>query len=45
VRQVDEVHDAEHQREASCEQEEQQAELQAVQQLFDDEIHGSIISG
>ena len=40
VRQIDEVHDAEHQRQSGREQEQQQAELQSVQDLFDDEQHG-----
>ena len=41
VRQVDEVHDAEHQRQSGGEQEQQQAELQSVQDLFDDEEHAT----
>jgi hypothetical protein len=36
VRQIDEIHDAEHQRQAGCQQKQQQAELQAVQRLFDE---------
>ena len=41
MREIDEVHDAEHQRQSGGEQEQQQAELQSVQDLFDDEQHGS----
>ncbi len=37
VRQVDEVHDAEHQRQPGGHQEQHDAELQAVQQLLEDE--------
>ena len=40
MRQIDEVHDAEHQRQSRRQQEQQQAELQPVQELFDDEQHG-----
>ena len=40
MRQVDEVHDAEHQRQPRRQQEQQQAELQSVQELFDDKQHG-----
>ena len=39
VREIDEVHDAEHQRQPRRQQEQQQPELQAVQELFDDEEH------
>ncbi|BBO09586.1 hypothetical protein TM102_10560 [Bradyrhizobium sp. TM102] len=39
MREVDEIHDAEHQRQAGGEQEQQQAELQPVQELFDDKQH------
>ena len=39
VREIDEVHDAEHQRQPCRQQEQQQAELQAVQRLFDDDQH------
>src|SRR5205085_12360448 len=39
MREVDEIHDPEHQRQAGREQEQQQAELQSVQELFDDEQH------
>ena len=39
MREIDEVHDAEHQRQTGREQEQQQPELQAVQDLFDDEQH------
>ena len=44
MRQIDEVHDAEHQRQSRRQQEQQQAELQSVQELFDDEQHGSFRS-
>jgi hypothetical protein len=37
VREVDHVHDAEDQREARGEQEQHQAELQAVQRLLEDQ--------
>ena len=37
MRQVDHVHDAEDQRQPGGEQEQHQAELQAVEALFDDE--------
>ncbi len=40
MRQIDEVHDAEDQRQAGGEQEQQQTELQAVQTLFEEEEHG-----
>ena len=40
MREVDEIHDPEHQRQAGGEQEQQQAELQSVQELFDDKQHG-----
>ena len=40
MRQIDEVHDAEHQRQSRRQQEQQQAELQSVQELFDDKQHG-----
>ena len=40
VRQIDEIHDAEHERQAGGKQEQQQAELQAVQALFDKQQHG-----
>ena len=43
VRQVDEVHDAEDQRQAGREQEQQQAELQSVEELLDQQQHGAII--
>ncbi len=33
MRQIDEVHDAEHQRQAGCQQKQQYAELQSVQEL------------
>ena len=39
VRQVDQVHDAEDQRQAGGEQEQQQSKLQTVQALFDKEHH------
>ena len=39
---VDEVHDAENQRQAGREQEQQQPELQPIQELFNDEEHGNI---
>src|SRR6202030_3466000 len=41
---VDEVHDAEHEREPRRQQEQQEAELQPVQELFDDKQHGDIKS-
>ncbi len=41
VRQVDEIHDPEHQRQPRGEQEQQEPELQAIQDLFDDEKHQS----
>jgi hypothetical protein len=44
VRQIDEIHDAEHQRQPSRQQEQQQAELQPVQRLFDENQHGSFSS-
>jgi hypothetical protein len=37
VRQVDQVHDAEHQRQARGQQEQHHAELQPVERLFGDE--------
>ena len=40
MRQIDEVHDAEHQRQSRRQQKQQQAELQSVQELFDDKQHG-----
>ena len=40
MRQIDEVHDAEHQRQPRRQQKQQQAELQSVQELFDDKQHG-----
>jgi hypothetical protein len=40
VREVHHVHDAEHQRQAGGNQEQHQPELQAVQQLFDEERRG-----
>ncbi len=39
VRQVDDPHDAEHQRESAGGEEDQQAVLQAVEQLDEDEFH------
>ena len=42
MRQIDEVHDAEHQRQSRRQQKQQQAELQSVQELFDDKQHGYI---
>ena len=39
VRQIDEVHDAEHQRQAGRQQKQQQPELQAVQRLFYEDEH------
>src|SRR5258707_3349260 len=39
VREIDEVHDAEHQGQSRRQQEQQEAELQPVQDLFDDEEH------
>jgi hypothetical protein len=39
VRQVDEIHDPEHQRQSRRQQKQQQPELQSVQKLFDDEQH------
>src|SRR6185437_3480313 len=41
MRQVDEVHDAEHQRQPRRQQEQQQPELQSIQDLFDNEQHRS----
>ena len=43
VRQIDEIHDAEHQRQSRRQQKQQQAELQSVQELFDDEQHGHFV--
>ena len=40
VRQIDQIHDAEHERQPGGEQEQQQPELQAVQALFDEQQHG-----
>ncbi len=37
---VDEIHDAEHQRQPRRQQEQQQTELQSVEQLFDEDQHG-----
>ena len=42
MRQIDEIHDAEHQRQAGRQQEQQQAELQAVQRLFYEDEHESL---
>ena len=42
MRQIDQVHDAEHQRQSRRQQKQQQAELQSVQELFDDKQHGSL---
>ena len=42
VRQVDEVHDAEHQRQSGSEQEQQEPELQPVQELLEEEQHGFV---
>ena len=39
MRQIDEIHDAEHQRQSRRQQEQQQAELQSVQRLFDEDQH------
>ena len=39
VRQVDEAHDAEHQRESGCQQKEQDAELKSVQELRNEQAH------
>jgi hypothetical protein len=39
VRQIDEIHDAENEREARRQKKKQQAELQAVKDLFDQEKH------
>src|ERR1700712_5539611 len=39
MRQIDEIHDAEHQRQTRRQQEQQQTELQSVQKLFDDQQH------
>jgi uncharacterized DUF497 family protein len=39
MREVDQVHNAEDQRQAGGEQEQQQPELQTVQALFDEEKH------
>ncbi len=41
VREVDHVHDPEHERQTRGEQEQHQAELQAVQRLLDEEDAGS----
>ena len=40
VRQVNQVHDPEHQRQSGRQQKQQQPELQPVQELFDDKQHG-----
>jgi hypothetical protein len=46
MRQIDAVHDAEHQRQAGGKQEKHQAELQAVEGLFEDELqHESMFAG
>jgi hypothetical protein len=42
MRQIDEIHDAEHQRQPGCQQKQQQAELQSVQRLFDNDQHVSL---
>ncbi len=39
MRQIDQVHDAEHQRQPGGQQEQQQPELQPVQALFDEQNH------
>src|SRR5437016_12276027 len=39
VREIDEVHNAEHQRQSGRQQEQEQSELQSVQNLFDDKKH------
>ena len=41
VRQIDEIHDAEDQRQAGRQQEQQHAELNAVQALFNEIKHGN----
>ena len=43
MRQIDQFHNAEHQRQSRRQQKQQQAELQSVQELFDDKQHGSFI--
>jgi hypothetical protein len=43
VRQIDQVHDAEHQGQPRRQQKQQQAELQSVQALLDDKRHGALI--
>jgi hypothetical protein len=40
VREVDEIHDPEHQCQPGRQQEQQQAELQSIQALLDEESHG-----
>ena len=42
MRQIDEVHDAEHQRQPRGKQEQQQSVLQPVQALFDKQQHGAM---
>ena len=41
MREVDEIHDPEHQRQAGRQQEQQQSELQPVQALFYEQKHGA----
>ncbi len=42
MRQVHQIHDAEHQRQSRREQKQQQAELQSVQALFDEKRHDAL---
>ncbi len=44
VREIDEVHDAEHQGQSRRQQEQQEPELQPVQDLFDDQQHALLNS-
>jgi hypothetical protein len=37
VREIDEIHDAEHQRQAGCDKEQQDPELQSIQNLDEEE--------
>jgi hypothetical protein len=45
MRQIDEVHDAENERQSRRQQKQQQTELQSVQELFDDKQHGYFETG
>jgi hypothetical protein len=44
MRQIDEIHDTENQRQSRGKQKQQQPELQPVQELFDDKQHVNISS-